>query len=60
MLLLDYYSHLVKMPFVGDVRTLALHLIRVLLSEFLAPFSNRFVGHLNAAIEHLLLDIPVT
>ena len=44
----DY--HLIQMPLVRNIRTFALQLIRVLLSKFLAPFPNRFVGHLNPSV----------
>jgi len=47
------------MPFVRHVWTLAPELIRILLSEFLAPLLNRFVSHFDAPIQHHFLDIPV-
>ncbi len=34
-------------------------LIRILLSEFLTPFPNRFVGYFNGTIQHHFLDIPI-
>jgi len=47
------------MPFVGDERAFAAKLIGVLLSEFLTPFPNCFIRHLDPTIEHHFLDIPV-
>jgi hypothetical protein len=59
LLFFDCYNHLVKMPFVCYIRTLASHLIRVLLPELLTPIPNYFIGHLNAAIQHHFLNVPV-
>jgi DNA-binding LacI/PurR family transcriptional regulator len=47
------------MPFAREVRTVAPQLIGVLLPEFLAPFSNRFIRYFDAALEHHFLNIPV-
>jgi hypothetical protein len=58
-LLFDRDHHFIQMPFVRNIRAFALKLIRVLLSELLTPFPNRFVGHFDAPIQHHFLDIPV-
>ena len=47
------------MPFIRDVGTLAPKLMGVLLSEFLAPLPDCFVGDFDPAIQHHLLDVPV-
>ena len=40
----DGESHLVKVPLVPGPRTAAAELIRILLSEFAAPFADRFIA----------------
>lgn len=50
LLLFERHRHLIKMPFVFNVPTFAPKLIRILLPEFLTPFSNCFVSHLNPSI----------
>jgi len=47
------------MPFVRHVETLAPKLVRVLLPEFLASLPNHFIRHLDPAIQHHFLDIPI-
>ena len=47
------------MPFISGLGATATNLVRVDLSKFFAPLANRLVGHLNAAIEHHFLDIPI-
>ena len=42
-----------------EVGTFAPKLVRVLLSEFLTPFPNRFIRHLDPAIQHHFLNVPV-
>ncbi len=43
----------------GSIRTLATHLIRVLLPKFLTPFPNRLVGYLNPTVQHHFLNVSV-
>lgn len=50
--------NLVKMPFISRLGATA-NLIGILLSKLFAPLPNRFVRHLNAAIEHHFLDVTV-
>jgi hypothetical protein len=42
-----------------SIQQCPLQLIRILLSELLTPFPNRFVSDFNAMIEHHLLNVPV-
>jgi hypothetical protein len=48
LLFFDRHRHLIEMPFVCHVWAFTTKLIGVLLSEFLTPFPNRFIRHLNA------------
>ena len=59
LLRLDRHYYFIQMPFIVDERTFAAKLIHVLLSEFLTPFSNRFIGDLDSPIQHHFLDIPI-
>ncbi len=43
VLLLFERHHFIQMPFISDEQTFPAKLIGVLLPEFLAPFSNRFI-----------------
>ena len=45
------------MPFISGLGTVAAQLIDVGLSELEAPLSDRFIGDLDSAIEHHLLNI---
>ena len=47
------------MSLVSRLGATATNLIRILLSKLFAPFADRFVGHLNAAIEHHFLNVAV-
>ena len=59
LLFLFRYYHLIEMPFVRNVSTFAPNLIRVLLSKPMTPFPNRFIPHLDSAIEHHFFDVPL-
>ncbi len=59
LLLFDRHPHCIEMPFIGEVRTFATKLIGVLLPEFLAPLPHRFIRHLDPAIQHHVLDLPI-
>lgn len=59
LLFLFRYYHLIEMPFVRNVSTFAPKLIRVLLSKPMTPFPNRFIPHLDSAIEHHFFDVPL-
>ncbi len=59
LLLFERHHYLIKMPFVSNVRTFTPKLIRILLPEFLTPFSNCFVSHLNSSIQHHFLNVSV-
>lgn len=56
---LDRHYYLIEMPFVSDEGAFASKLIGIPLSELLAPFPNRFIGDLNAPIEHHFLNVSV-
>ena len=59
LLLLDCHDHFIQVPYITDERTFTTQLIGVLLFKFLAPLPNRFIRHLDAAIEHHFLNIPI-
>ncbi len=59
LLFFDCHHDLIEMPFICDVKAVAPKLICILLSEFLAPFPNRFVRHLNPAMQHHFLNVSV-
>ncbi len=59
MLSFDRDNHFIEMPLIREVGALASHLIRVLLPELAAPFSNGFVGYFDPTIEHYLFDVPI-
>lgn len=50
--------NLVKMPLVSGLGATATNLIRVGMSKLFTPLVDRFVGDLNAQIEHHFLNIP--
>ena len=59
LLFFDRHHDLIEMPFVGKIRSFAPYLISILLSEFLTPFPDGFVGHLNPPVQHHFLNVPV-
>ena len=59
LLFFDRYHDLIKVPFIGDEWAFTIKLIGILLSEFLALFPNRFIGHLNPPVQHHFFDISV-
>jgi hypothetical protein len=59
LLFFDRHHDFIEMPFICNVRAVALKLTCILLFGFLAPFPNRFLRHLNPAIQHHFLNIAV-
>ena len=48
------------MPLIHRGSATFANLVSVILGKLSAPVANAFVGHLNAAIKHHLLDIAIT
>ena len=59
MLSFDGDHHFVKVPLIHRDPASFTNLIGIVLRKPLAPIADRFVGHLNTAIEHHLLDVAV-
>ena len=59
LLAFDSDYNFVKMPFVSRLGATATNLIGVGLSKLFAPFADRFVGDLDAPIEHRFLDVSI-
>jgi hypothetical protein len=47
------------MPFIARARSATTYLIDIILSEFAAPFADRFISDTDAMGEHHLLDIAI-
>ncbi len=59
LLSLEHDHDFIEMPFIGGIRAFAPQLISVLLPKLLAPFSNRFIRHLNPTVLHYFFNVPV-
>src|SRR5467141_3760116 len=54
---LDRQKLFVEVPFIAGPRAAATELIRIRMSEFAIPFSNRFIGHERATCKQELFYI---
>jgi len=57
---INSYEHLIDVPFISETRTPPSQIVCELLTELLAPLTNRFIGHNNTALCHQYLNISMT
>src|SRR5437867_1469880 len=55
----DAEVHLVEMPRIAQLSTSSTNAFGVVLTELVAPGSDRLIRHHHAALGHQLLDIPI-